>query len=321
MTKIADVCRRFAKVNSLVDAILDWKPDLVYRRMCPYYPAVQRLQRQVPTILEVNTNVLPEAQVRLRAHMYWYGRLTGHRLLKTAAGMVFISLELSQKPYYARHRRPYLVLGNAIDLGKYAPIPAPNNPHPRLVFIGSRRCPWHGMAKIVALARAFSQWHFDIIGYGPDDIQGNVPSNIKLHGYLQRSEYEMTMARADVALGTLALHVNGMDEGSPLKVREYLAYGIPTLIGYHDTDFPAANPYILELPSTANNIEAHMSDIATFVERVRGSRIPREAVAHLDVKLKEPKRLRFFHNIAFPSSRTGDLSANESRVLPVSTTV
>jgi hypothetical protein len=40
------------------------------------------------------------------------------------------------------------------------------------------------MAKIVALARAFSQWHFDIIGYGPDDVEGNVPSNVKLHGYL-----------------------------------------------------------------------------------------------------------------------------------------
>jgi hypothetical protein len=96
----------------------------------------------------------------------------------------FYQLGAFSKTLLCRHNRPYLVLGNAIDLGEYAPIPAADNPHPRLVFIGSRRCPWHGMAKIVALARAFSQWHFDIIGYGPDDVEGNVPSNVKLHGYL-----------------------------------------------------------------------------------------------------------------------------------------
>jgi hypothetical protein len=96
-----------------------------------------------------------------------------------------------------------------------------------------------------------------------------------------------------VALGSMALHRNLMNEASPLKVREYLAYGIPTIIGYHDTDFPDGHPFILELPNEENNVESNLDKIRRFVSEVKGRRIERETIAHIDVKIKELQRFKF----------------------------
>jgi len=43
--------------------------------------------------------------------------------------------------------------------------------------------------------------------------------------------------RADVAIGALATYRKGMKETSTLKVREYLAYGLPVILDHHDPDF------------------------------------------------------------------------------------
>jgi len=88
-----------------------------------------------------------------------------------------------------------------------------------------------------------------------------------------------------------------MEEASPLKVREYLAYGLPVIIGYKDTDFHEDVPFILRLPNSEDNIEANLSAIETFVHRWRNQRVPREAIAHLDIKVKESQRIAFFQKI------------------------
>ena len=59
-----------------------------------------------------------------------------------------------------------------------------------------------------------------------------------VHGTLSGDAYWAVLGRADVAIGSLAMERAGLREGSPLKVREYLLAGIPTVIGYEDTDFP-----------------------------------------------------------------------------------
>jgi len=50
-----------------------------------------------------------------------------------------------------------------------------------------------------------------------------------------------------VGLSCFAFERKGLTQGSTLKVREYLACGLPAALGHHDPAFPEAFPYVLEL--------------------------------------------------------------------------
>lgn len=117
------------------------------------------------------------------------------------------------------------------------------------------------------------------------------------HGRLDRRDYEPLMYQADVAIGTMALYRKGMNEASPLKVREYLAYGLPVIIGYQDTDFPESVPFLLQLTNASGNLEHHLAEIDAFVQNWRGKRVLREQIQHLDNRVKEIVRLEYMDRI------------------------
>jgi hypothetical protein len=154
---------------------------------------------------------------------------------------------------------------------------------------------YQGIDKILCLAKAFPRWSFDIVGY--EMRRKDLPSNVRFYGHLSRSEYESILAGADVAIGTLSLYIKNMEEACPLKVREYLAYGIPTIIGYKDTDFPNGAPFLLCLPNTPDNVEKNLDRIEAFVLSWKGKRVPRSEIEHLDLKVKEEKRIIFIEEV------------------------
>lgn len=284
--------------RSLLRAVVAWNPDVLYLRYTTYYPVLEALLRRIPTVAEINSDDLCEFRLVLPRTKYLLHRLTRGRLLSRVRGMVFVTGEISRRPYFSRFSKPTLILGNSINLSDFTELPAPANRSPRLAFMGTAGNPWHGVDEIIALARACPDWTFDIIGYEAADLDIAPPANVRLHGFLSRSEYEPILATADVAIGSLALYRNDMDEGSVLKVREYLAYGVPTIIAGRDTDFPDGHPLILCIPNTPDNVDAALPEIRRFVARVKQQRVPRATIAHLDVKCKERRRLDFIAELA-----------------------
>jgi hypothetical protein len=103
-----------------------------------------------------------------------------------------------------------------------------------------------------------------------------------------------------VACGTLALHRNNMEEASTLKVREALAFGVPLIIAYRDTDLEGvAADRILRLPNTPNNVSENIEAIKDFAYRMMGKRVERALIANrIDQCAKEQERLAFFVEIA-----------------------
>lgn len=289
------ILTRFFEAELLVKRVLTWKPDAAYLRFGTYYPSLEVLMASTPTVLEINTDDVAEGRLTLSKCGYLYHRVTRERILRAACGMVFVTREIVDR--FSQYEKPSLVVGNGIDLFQYPQLPAPKNPNPRLVFMGSPGALWHGVDKILWLAPHFVQWQFDLIGVGPADLNVELPPNVSAHGPLNRAQYKELMARADAAIGTLALHRKQMNEASPLKVREYLAYGLPTIIGYRDTDFPRPVPYLLQLPNTPSNVVDHVPMIEQFVEAWRGKRVNRKEIAHLDLGLKERERISFFHRV------------------------
>lgn len=268
-----------------------WRPDVVYLRYSTVSPSVVMLAGSVPTVVELNTLDLSELRMRSQLRYQW-AQATRDRLLQRARGLVVVAAQIADQPSVRSVHVPKVVIPNSIDLSRFTPLPPARNSAPRLAFLGAPHSPWHGVDKIVRIARRFPSWTFDLIGPGPDEVNGGAP-NVRAHGLLDADAYLPMLEQADIAIGALALHRLDLSEASPLKVAEYLAYGIPAITGYTDTRFPAGAPFLLQLPNTDDNVESSFKQIESFVQGWMGRRVEREAVAPIDSGVIERRRLEF----------------------------
>ncbi|EOS54330.1 glycosyltransferase [Paenibacillus barengoltzii] len=288
---------RLSAFRQLLDRIRDWNPDVIYHRYDLYYPGLPKLLKQFPSILEMNTNDLAEMKQLGSKARYGYHLATRSRVLRAAQGFVFVSGEMAEERHYKKYVKDKVIIGNGYALDRVSTAPVVQRDEIRVIFIGSSGQSWQGVDHIAALARMRPSWTFDIVGFAPEDFKEPAPENMLFHGRLDRRDYEPLMYQADVAIGTMALYRKGMNEASPLKVREYLAYGLPVIIGYQDTDFPESVPFLLQLPNASGNLEHHLAEIDAFVQSWRGKRVLREQIQHLDNRVKEIVRLEYMDRI------------------------
>lgn len=285
---------RVAAMKRLIEAVRAFQPDVIYLRWAMYVYPLQRLLRLAPAVVEINTNDVEEHKL-LGGVMSTYNQLTRGITLGGASGIVYATQELAEMEEFQRFHKPGLVVSNSIELSAVTPLPAPRNQRPHLAFIGTPGFAWHGVEKLVYLAQICPDIVIDVIGY--DHIEGvpQLPDNLVLHGYRIGAECDRILAQADAAIGTLALHRAGLNEASPLKVRDYASRGIPCILPFRDTDLGGLDSdLILRIPNTEDNIQTHAATIHDFLLRVQGKRIPREQVrGRIDSRIKEQQRLDF----------------------------
>jgi glycosyltransferase involved in cell wall biosynthesis len=295
--KIKTEFNRIEAMRRMISAIRDFRPDLIYLRYGIYVYPAHRLMDIAPVVEEINTNDLTQHE-GLGGIYSLYNRLTRGMLLRNVRGLVTVSRELAASPAFAVYRRPTCVIANGVNLDKFVQLPAPANQIPRLVFIGDPGHIWHGVDKLVTLARLMPDIHLDIVGYFELPDFNPLPENITLHGYLALQEYQNILASADVAVSSLALHRVQLDEASPLKSRECLAFGLPLVVAYIDTDLDDLNcDFLLKIPNKEDNIQTHARDICDFAYRMRGLRAERKRIEKLDQTRKELQRLEFFEKL------------------------
>jgi len=281
---------RLHATRSLYAAIKEARPDLIYLRYDLFAPPPSSLARIAPTVVEVNSNLQAELSARSRGAAA-YERFQAPRLFRQAAGAVCVSNELAHGVRNRHPGMPVTVIANGVDLATLSPLPPSRETGIRAVYLGDDPS-WQGVDKLIAVAPRLPDWHIDLVGVVGES---SLP-NITFHGFLPREEYEPILARADIAFGTLALHRKQMNQTSALKVPTYLAYGLPTIIGYEDTNFVDSEPwYLLRLPNTESNVRDRLERIRSFGQEVKGRRVPRNEVAErISTRSKEAARLSFF---------------------------
>ncbi len=295
--KVKTELNRIHAANRLLSAVRDFQPDLIYLRYSIYVFPVHRLTEFAPVIEEINTNDLTQHEGLGRIYSL-YNRLTRGMILRRVRGLVTVSRELSVSSAFAPYRKPTCVIANGVDLNAFVPLPAPSNKIPCIAFIGNPGYPWHGVDKLVTLAKLIPDVQLDIIGYDELPGQPSLPGNITLHGYMSMPGYEKVLAHADAAISSLALHRVQLEEASPLKSRECLAFGLPLIVAYVDTDLDTLDcDFVLKIPNREDNIETHVRAIRDFVYRVRGQRVARGQIGKLDQEAKEQERIRFFEEL------------------------
>ncbi len=291
---------RARQLVRMIDAIKVYQPDVIYLRAGIYTCPLQRLFRIAPVVMELNTIDVMEYRMQGRFH-YLVHRLTRDFVYSRAAGFVAVSYEISAHPSNTKFGKLIQVVANGIDLSRYKPLPAPRNAVPRLAYIGAPDNPWQGLDKLLWLADACPDFEFDVIGSGPEHFAGQtIPPNVHLYGFLMRDAYESILARADVGVGTLALHRKGMGETSTLKVGEYLAYGLPLILAFDETGLKGTDfDFVLQLPNTEDNLRQSLERIREFVFCVQGKRVDRKMIVPLiDQRKKEDIRLDFLKQFA-----------------------
>jgi hypothetical protein len=293
------VPERAVRTLALGRDIRAFDPDVVYARYDRYIPPLPFLVPGRRVVVEINTD--DREETRFWGTWHWrYNELNRRLTLPFAAGFVCVTYELAANRNFSRFGRPTVVIANSGDQRNAVELGPNASERPAAVMLIGSVDPWVGIDKAAQLAVALPELDVHLVGCGPQDLNGSArPANLHTHGRLTRAEYRPLMEASDFGIGPLAIHRKGIDEASPLKIREYLLHGLPTLVAHRDTDFLGQEPwFMLRLANDESNLD-DVDRIRAWVAAVRGRRVPLdEVIGQIGIDAKEQTRLVFLEALA-----------------------
>jgi hypothetical protein len=289
----------------LIQDINKYNPDIIYFRFEPYKPYLGKILKNYKVIVELNTNDYKEMKLHSKKNFdrkirFHYYNMTKSLIYKNIVGFVAVTDEIANLPHILKWKKPSISIPNSIDINNYKTqkISKSNNIS-NILFMGNLDHEWNGIDKIIDLAKkTVGKLYFHIIGL--NNKYRTDFENIKFYGYLQKKEYLEIVKKCDIGLGTVALHRKQMFEACPLKVREYLAYGLPIIIGYSDATFVNSKlpEWVLELPNENNNISNNVGLILEFCKKMKNRIIHHDEIKnYIDSNILEINKLVFFKKI------------------------
>ena len=246
----------FSYNASFIKDVRAFSPDVIYLRHELCGPQVMELLRAFSgkIVMEVNSDLNSELKAEgalsLRRRLaYYFNRATSWYLEKHLGGCVCISAAfLDFFPRVPRDRK--IFIPNSIDLTRnpvLKPTLAEKPDRPYLLFTGTPNQIWNGIDLLPPLARALPECDFHIVG---PELIPDIPANMYFHGYQPQEKLADYYSRSHIGIGSLAVFRKNVKETNALKVREYLAAGIPVILGYNDSAFlHDPPPWILNLAS------------------------------------------------------------------------
>lgn len=177
----------------------------------------------------------------------WIEERLGRRVLERAAGVVGVTGEIvAHEQARIAASLPAHVYPNGIDLSEHPAIADDRDAMPRFLFVAAQFSAWHGLDRVIAaLAENRASCEVHVVGRCSGEqleAMGKDPRFV-CHGELSIGQIRKLSERMDVGLSSLALERKGMREACTLKVREYLAGGLPVYSGHIDAALPADFPF------------------------------------------------------------------------------
>ncbi len=291
--------KQFQNIKTLNRYLKEFNPDITYLRHMKYYLGIVSVLKYCSNyIVELNSNDLEESKKNSKL-VYIYNKLTRGFLLKNSVAFISVSKELVNDKIFAKYSKPFTVIGNGYTFNNVFKTKDFLNDTVKFVFIGTPNQNWHGLDKVLDLVKILIDFEFHIIGTTMEElklISNNIPSNITVYGYLEQDKAEKIVLNCDIGISTLALHRNNMNEASPLKSRQYLALGLPIIVGYKDTDLSADTEFMLNIGNYESNVVDSIDEIKDFVNKAsffKPKEIRMKSKKFLDYNEKEKQRIAF----------------------------
>lgn len=297
--------KHFAKDKRLLADINEYNPDIVYFRYNMWNTTLNHIFKKYRTVVEINSNDLGEyyLQFKERCELKTFRRFIANFLLRGLIlnkmnGIITVTKELAECRHFTKYNKPITYIPNAVDLNEYQTIKNTKFKDKRigLFFMGSPNISWHGIDIIEQMADRLPEFDFHVVG-----IEGDNKHNLFYYGYLQRKKYVKVLKKCHICIGTLALSRKNMSEACPLKVREYIAYGYPVIIGYEDTAFIDK-----EKPGwvfTFNNDDISLMRLKEFCHKYKDYIVDHESIGDLiGTNVFEAKRLLFLKSCLYEAA-------------------
>ena len=190
----------------------------------------------------------------------WKGRvaalvetITGFSVISSAIAVAGVTSEIS---VYEANRcfrtKPYFDFPNGIAVDNFDPLSDNRSDNTvEAAFICGEFTDWHGLDLFFDAVENSdgTVLRIHLIGKLLPKQKERLMASEKLqkafltYGVLGTQEYIPILEKCDFGIGSFALFRKGLEEASTLKVREYLAMGLPVYSGHKDTAFPKEFPY------------------------------------------------------------------------------
>lgn len=248
--------------------------DIVYMRDHPAALFLLHTCRiaGVPTVLEINGGFgeLASQYAFLRHMRGVLGRLARARV-RSASGVVCVTRGLADWADEQGARRPAVVIPNGADVDVFAPGAALRLEvrTPCVVFVGSL-APWHGIPTLLEAARS-PQWprqtHLVIAGCGHDEgLVTAAAAELEHVHYLGRVAHEDVPGLVGASLAAVSPQTRraGYTAGSPVKIYEALACGVPVIASDYTEVAQAIIDHRVGLVFPADDAESLAHCVATL---------------------------------------------------------
>lgn len=175
---------------------------------------------------------------------------------------------------------PTFGVDNGVDLQKIPVTPSRPLPGEIRIIGVANLSRWHAWDRVIrGLHRYYRDTPapvritFRIIGEGSaseelrmlrDEL--GMQEHVRFTGPRMGADLDREFESADLAMGTLGLHRIGLSSGSVLKLREYTARGLPSVIGYQDAMVTGQEPFIHQVPPDDSPLD--MEQLVTFFRGV-----------------------------------------------------
>lgn len=221
--------------------------DLVYERYSLYAFAGMEYAKTtaVPGVLEVNSPLIREQAQYRQLEDTSSAELLTRRAISTASAIVAVSEPVAE---YARSYRgsssAVHVVPNGVNVERFAGCPVIRDQRPSkeltIGFVGTLK-QWHGVADLIEAFRQVASEKTDvrllIVGDGPersrleqqvDRLLGGLSRDVKFTGAVAAEEIPGLLAEMDIAVAPYGASSDFYF--SPLKIYEYMAAGLPTIV-------------------------------------------------------------------------------------------
>jgi len=211
-------------------------------------------------------------------------RILASSTLRRAKGVIGVTNEIIEYELarFDSHNHSSFCYSNGIDVENVSCLDDFRSGKPKFIFISSAFYSWHGLDKVLEqVEKSDLDFELHIVG----DLLDNkkiVDDRIFYHGVLEPSEIDIVMAKCDIGLAPFAMHRKNMKEAVSLKVRDYLAHGIPVFAGHIDSAIPQEFSYFV-------NNEFSFEEASRLAGQFR--RIPREQIKQAAIPYIEKKVL------------------------------
>jgi glycosyltransferase involved in cell wall biosynthesis len=255
--------------------------DVLYLRYMPTFPSALKTVRQLKTNggkLVVEYPTFPVAQENYR---FFFRRKVFRYtdgVMEKIHPMVDLYTLIGEDGGGTLRGRPAMNIVNGVDARLPMHAPRTADPAVRLLALASMSG-WHGYDRILRSLAAY-QGDIDVrIEFAGGDGDGSLAKwrlltdelhlqdRVTFHGPLYGETLEELITACDLGVGSLGMFRYGLQQGMTLKVREFMARGLPFISAVFDPALPDGRGFFLQVINDETPIE--MAEIVSFARQVK----------------------------------------------------